>query len=151
MERIDISQQLKWKTTDIFPSDEAWENEFKSVEAEYGNYDFSVFKGKLNQKDVLLQCFRLIDTVSRKIEKLYLYAHLRHDEDLRVSKYTSAHAQVGAMISKIFAQLPPITIEYFPSDCFTEISICISKLLAIPNSACPSNTCSSPAPPIVAS
>ena len=32
MERIDISQQLKWKTTDIFPSDEAWENEFKSVE-----------------------------------------------------------------------------------------------------------------------
>lgn len=104
MERTEISQQLKWKTTDIFPTDEAWEAEFKRVEAEYGNYDFSVFKGKLNEKETLLQCFRLIDDVSRKIEKLYIYAHLRHDEDLRVSKYTSAHAQVGAMISKIFAQ-----------------------------------------------
>ena len=104
MERKDVSQQLQWKTTDIFPSDEAWEQAFKAIEAEYGNYDFSVFKGKLGDKETLLKCFRFMDTVSRKIEKVYIYAHLRHNEDLRVSKYTSAHAQVGAMISKIFAQ-----------------------------------------------
>ena len=104
MERKDIAQQLKWQTTDIFPTDEAWEKEFKAVEAEYVNYDFSVFKGKLGDKETLLNCFRLIDTISRRIEKLYLYAHLRHDEDMRVSQYTSAHAQVAAMISKIFAE-----------------------------------------------
>ena len=104
MERKDISQQLKWKTTDIFPTDEAWEQEFKAVEADFAGYDFSVFKGKLGDKETLLKCFRLIDTISRRIEKLYMYAHLRHDEDLRVSKYTSAHAQMGAMISKIFAE-----------------------------------------------
>ena len=104
MERKDISQQLKWKTTDIFPTDEAWEQEFKAVETDFAGYDFSVFKGKLGDKETLLKCFRLIDTISRRIEKLYMYAHLRHDEDLRVSKYTSAHAQMGAMISKIFAE-----------------------------------------------
>ena len=104
MERKDIAQQLKWQTTDIFPTDEAWEKEFKAVETEYANYDFSVFKGKLGDKTTLLNCFRLIDTISRRIEKLYIYAHLRHDEDMRVSQYTSAHAQVGAMISKIFAE-----------------------------------------------
>ncbi|MBR2321129.1 MAG: oligoendopeptidase F [Clostridia bacterium] len=104
MERKDIAQQLKWKTTDIFPTDEAWEQEFKAVETDFAGYDFSVFKGKLGDKETLLKCFRLIDTISRRIEKLYMYAHLRHDEDLRVSKYTSAHAQMGAMISKIFAE-----------------------------------------------
>ena len=104
MERNEIAEQLKWRITDIFPSDEAWEKEFKGIEEEYGNYDFSVFKGKLGDKQSLLECLRLIDAVSRKIEKVYIYAHLRHDEDLRIAKYTSSHAQVGALISKIFAE-----------------------------------------------
>ena len=105
MERKDLLQEQQWQTTDIFPTDEAWEAEFKAVESEYGNYDFSVFKGKLGDKETLLKCFRLIDELSRRIEMLYLYAHLRHDEDMRVSKYTSANAQMGALISKIFAQI----------------------------------------------
>jgi len=105
MERNEIAEQLKWRITDIFPSDEAWEKAFKEIEEGYGNYDFSVFKGKLGDKQSLLECLRLIDTVSRKIEKVYLYAHLRHDEDMRIAKYTSSHAQVGGLISKIFAEV----------------------------------------------
>ena len=104
MERKDIPENLRWKTADIFPNDEAWEQEYKKVEAEYADYDFSVFKGKLSDKDTLLKCFKLTDTVSRRLEKLYLYAHLTHDQDVRVSKYTSANAMVGALISKIFAE-----------------------------------------------
>ena len=104
MERTEIAENLKWKTEDIFPTFEAWEEEYKSVEKEYGNYDFSEFKGKLSDKATLLACIKLNDEVSRRIEKLYLYAHLLHDQDLRVSKYTSANAMVSAMISKIFAQ-----------------------------------------------
>ncbi len=104
MERKDIAQALKWNLTDIFPSDEAWEQAFKQIEEEYGVYDFTVYKGKLGDKQTLLDCLRLIDTVSRKIEKVYLYAHLRHDEDLRSSQYTSSYAKVGALISKIFAE-----------------------------------------------
>ena len=105
MERKDIPENLKWRTTDIFPSDEAWEKEFKEIEETYGNYDFTVFKGKLGNKKDLLACFELNDTLSRRLEKVYLYAHLRHDEDVRIAKYTSAHAQVLALFSKIFAEL----------------------------------------------
>ncbi len=103
-ERKDIPENLKWKLTDIFESDEAWEKEFQAIATEYGNYDFTVFKGKLGDKNELLKCFTLSDTISRRIEKLYLYAHMRHDEDVRIAKYTSANAQVGALISKIFAE-----------------------------------------------
>ena len=105
MERTEINQNLQWKTEDIFSSYEAWEKEYKAIESEYANYDFSVFKGKLHDKNTLLECLKLNDTVSRRIEKVYLYAHLLHDQDVRVSKYTSANAMVGALVSKIFAQL----------------------------------------------
>ncbi len=104
MERSEIQEQLKWKTSDIFSSDKAWEEEYRALETEYSDYDFSPYKGKLGDKNTLLACFALNDTLSRRIEKLYLYAHLSHDQDVRVSKYTSMNAKVGGLISKIFAQ-----------------------------------------------
>lgn len=111
MERKEVAENLKWKTTDIFPSDEAWEEEFKSVEAEYGSFNFEIYKGRLSDKCSLLECLTLNDTLSRRIEKLYLYAHIRRDEDVRVSKYASMFAKTGAMISKIFAKLSFIEPE----------------------------------------
>ena len=126
MERKDIPQNLQWKTTDVYPSDEAWEEEFKAVEQEYTNYDYSQFQGKLADKQTLLACLQLSDVISRRLEKLYLYAHLRHDEDVRVSKYTSTLAMVSSMFSKIFARLafvdpeltalPEETLQSFISD-----------------------------------
>ncbi len=111
MERQDVAQNLKWKTEDVFPSFEAWEEAYKAFEEEYTDYDFEQYKGKLGGKEALLACFAMSDTMSRKIEKLYLYAHLRHDEDVRVSKYTSANARVSGLISKIFARLAYIEPE----------------------------------------
>lgn len=105
LERKEIPENLKWKLTDVFPSDEAWEKEYKAVEKEYGEYDFNVFRGKLSDKKTLLDCFALSDTMSRRLEKLYLYANMRHDEDVRVAKNTSALAMVGALYSKLFAKL----------------------------------------------
>ena len=105
MERTEIAENLKWKTSDIFPTDEAWEAEFKAVESEYGAYDFSVFDGKLANKQTLLNCFVLTDSIARRMEKLFLYAHLRHDEDVRVSKNAAAMARIRALYSKVFAEL----------------------------------------------
>lgn len=105
MERKEIAENLKWKTEDVFASNEAWEAEFKAVETEYGNYDYSRFDNKLADKQTLLECLRLSDTIGRRLEKLYIYAHLRHDEDVRVSASTSALARVTALYSKIFAEL----------------------------------------------
>ena len=104
MERHEIAENLKWKITDIFPSDEAWEDAFNSAEKDYANCDFSAFKGNLHNRETLLECFRAIDEISRRLERVYLYAHMRHDEDVRISKYTSANARVGALFSKVFAQ-----------------------------------------------
>ena len=61
MERKDVAKELQWKTSDIFPTDEAWEAEFKAVEEEYGNFDFKTYSGKLGEKATLLECFKKMD------------------------------------------------------------------------------------------
>ncbi len=104
MERTDVAENLKWKVSDLFESDEAWEKEFKAVEAEYGNFDFSVYSGKLSDKETLLACFQKMDEISRRMETLYVYASMRHDEDVRIAKNTSTVAVIGALFSKIFAE-----------------------------------------------
>ena len=105
MERKEVPVELRWKTTDIFETDEAWDAEFKAVESEYTTYDFDAFKGKLANRATLLEYFKVNDVMSMRIEKLYLYAHMRSDEDVRVAKYTSAMAMMGNLVSKVFARL----------------------------------------------
>ena len=67
LERKDIPENLKWKLTDVFESDEAWEEEYKSVETEYSAYDFDAFKGKLADKETLLACLHVTDELSRRL------------------------------------------------------------------------------------
>jgi oligoendopeptidase F len=103
MERNQIEQKDTWQTDVIFPSMQAWEQEFADVDKTYSEYDYSRFFGKLADKQTLLDCLRLSDEMSRRIEKLYGYAHMRHDEDVRVSQTTSAVARAAALASKLFA------------------------------------------------
>lgn len=117
MERNEVPQNLKWKTSDIFESDEAWEKEYKAVDELYSAYDFeAAFKGKLGNRDTLLAYFKMQDEMSIRMERLYLYAHMRSDEDVRNSKYTSYAASMGSMISRVFAKIsfvePELTALY---------------------------------------
>ena len=105
MERKEISENKKWNTQDLFESDKAWEQEFEAVEKEYGVIDISQFDNKLSDKATLLRCLNLCDEVSSRIEKLYIYAHLRHDEDVRNGETTANLARITATFTKIVSQL----------------------------------------------
>ncbi len=104
MERNQIDKKYTWQTEIIFPDMQAWEKAFAELESRYVGYDYTRFIGKLADKNVLLDCLKTADEVSRAVEKLYIYAHLRHDEDVRVSATTSALARIGALASKLFAE-----------------------------------------------
>ncbi len=111
MQREDIEQQYKWRVEEVFPSDEAFERALAEFEAEYADFDFEKYKGKLGDKQALLDCFLMNDALSRRIEVLYLYAHLRHDENVKIAKYTSAHAKVAGLIATLFSRLSYIEPE----------------------------------------
>lgn len=61
--------------------------------------------GKLGEKTELLGFFRKRDALFRRMEKLYVYANMRHDEDIRISKYTSYTAMMGTLVSKMMADM----------------------------------------------
>ena len=105
MERKDVALQLKWDLTDMYPSDEVWEQEFDNLVKTYENYDFSIFQGKLGDKQTLLKFFTFNDDISRKIERLFVYAHMSNDQDVRVSKYNSYMAKMRSLAAKISASL----------------------------------------------
>ncbi len=103
MDRKEIQENLKWKVEDIFPSDEAWETEFNALEEKYANADFSRFQGKLGEKESLLAYNAFIDEFSQRADKLYLYAHMNNDVDMRVSKYNAYQSRVIMLFSKVSA------------------------------------------------
>lgn len=94
MERKDISEKYKWKVSDIFSSDEAWEECRKTAERKI---DFSTYEGTLSNVENLIRFFKAQEEVGLLLERLYLYAHMRHDEDTRDAKYTSMQSQAMSL------------------------------------------------------
>lgn len=94
MERSEVESKYKWRTEDIFPSDEAWNSFYEETEKEL---DFRSFEGTLGKADSLYRFFQKQEESSKRLERLYLYAHMRHDEDSRIAKYTSMQSRAMAL------------------------------------------------------
>lgn len=79
-ERNEISSSYKWDLTSLIKSDHEWEKLYREIEERIGGYE--KFKGRMGES---LETFRssleFDMEISREIEKIYTYAHLRSDED----------------------------------------------------------------------
>ena len=97
MKRQDVKTEYKWKTQDIFASDEKWEEEFKKAQ---NIPAFSKYSGKLGDKKQLLKFLRENDEYSKLIDRLAIYANICNDED----KTVALHAEQYSRIFPIFTQ-----------------------------------------------
>ena len=123
MERSEAASKYKWKTEDIFSSDDAWEKSYAEAEKSIG---FSEFEGKLGDKRSLIAFFAKEEKTGRMLERLHLYAHMKHDEDSRVAKYTSMQSKAMSLYVRFssavsFAEpeltaLPEETLVAYASD-----------------------------------
>jgi len=101
-ERTEISDDHKWNLSDIFKSDEKWENEFKSVSEKIPGY--KKFEGKLAESSkLLLECFRFDEEINIKLDRLHLYAMLSKDSDMRSGKYQSMDDRIKSLYSNVAA------------------------------------------------
>ena len=101
MERSEVESKYKWKIEDIFPSDEAWEDAYARAES---SLQFSQYKGKLGTAESLLAFYRAQEAAMQEIERLYLYAHMRHDEDQRAARYTSMQSRAMSLIVRFSSE-----------------------------------------------
>lgn len=102
MQRNQVKQNNIWKTEDIFASDEAWEKAYGELDKDF---NLSKYVGKLNDRDTLLEFYKVTDELSIKIERLYDYANLKHDEDTRIAKYTAYEGKAQMLYSRFGTEI----------------------------------------------
>ncbi len=91
--RSDIPAEAKWKLEDLYPSDDAWTAAKTALVARFD--EILAYKGKLGDSPgQLLACLKLGSDVSREFGRLFSYAHMKSDEDTRVSKYQAMKQQM---------------------------------------------------------
>ena len=88
--REEINLEDKWKLEKIYVNEDAWEKDFKLRE----------FAGKLNDKEEILKYLELNEKVSRLGETLYVYAHMKSDEDTSNQKYQSYMNKIDAFMAE---------------------------------------------------
>ena len=102
MERNQVEQRYTWNTDELFTSDDEWEKAYAEAES---LINFSAYAGKLGDRATLLKLLRQNDEFSKKLERVFLYASMKHDEDTRVSKYNAYNARCMALYSKYSADM----------------------------------------------
>ncbi len=84
--RDEVEINYTWKLEDLYASDQEWENEYKSLKANIEKT--KKFKGTLaSSSENLLTAMDTIYKVYEKSEKLFVYAHMRRDQDNGNSTY----------------------------------------------------------------
>ncbi|OPJ55295.1 oligoendopeptidase F [Alkalithermobacter paradoxus] len=83
---INSNDKYTWNLNNIYPSDDHWERDYKKLESMIPKME--KYKGTLsNSSKQMSQAFKDAEDISRLNEKLYLYAHLKSDEDKSNDKY----------------------------------------------------------------
>ena len=89
-----------WDLTTIFKNDETFKEALKEVEGYLGKEE--QFKGHLaDSADTLCDALALEDEIGTKLEKVYVYAHLKQDQDTSNDKYTGFESRAHQLIIKI--------------------------------------------------
>lgn len=84
--RQDISTEYTWNLASIFANDEAWEQDFKTLQQ--GLPEVEALKDTLSQSgQALLTVLQKRDNMALLLEKLYVYTSMRRDEDTTNGKY----------------------------------------------------------------
>lgn len=109
MLRQEIDDKYKWDLSDIVAGDEAWQT--MHDEATQKIKDIAQYQGKLNNAEDILQCLDLNSAISEAIERLYVYAKMKQDEDGSVAKYQALTDKAERLLVQYSAESSFITPE----------------------------------------
>lgn len=107
--RSHIDEKYQWDLSTVFATDDAWEAELASLDSDLENV--KAYKGRLTaSSNDLLAITESYLALSRRLEKLYVYASMKNDQDTTVAKYQEYQAKATAIYAKfseIFAFYEP--------------------------------------------
>lgn len=99
--REEISEKYKWNIKKVYGDLEAWEKDFNVLKEKAPK--LSNYSGKLSEGKELLNFLKLQEEVSRLLEKLYVYAHLRSDEDTANNTFQGIKNRIDAYLAEVMS------------------------------------------------
>ncbi|HYE69841.1 MAG TPA: M3 family oligoendopeptidase, partial [Anaerovoracaceae bacterium] len=102
--RDQIDQIYKWNIEEMYPDEEQWKADYKTVEEKAK--DFTAYSGRLGESPkLLLEAIQKKDTIWLILEKVYTYARMKKDEDNRVNQYQAMSDKASTLIAKASSYL----------------------------------------------
>lgn len=96
--RDEIKEEFKWKVEKIYANIDEWEKDFEELKSEA--IKLKDYSGKLTTGEIILEYFKVNEKISRKAENLYVYAHLKSDEDTSNSIYQSLMSKIDIYMAE---------------------------------------------------
>lgn len=102
--RSEVPLEETWDLTTIFSDEDAWERAFSSISAEIPSlYEY---QNKLNSSSaVLSEYLKLAEKIGTQVYKIYVYAHLKADEDTADSDYNGMYLRGVQLMTKFEAAI----------------------------------------------
>src|SRR5215813_11569974 len=108
--RSEVQIEYTWDLSTIYPSDEAWEQDFKRVAAALPA--LSTFQGRLEESaQTLLEALNLHDSTSEILGRLFVYANLRLHQDTTNTTYQALADRVTTLASELGSATAYMTPE----------------------------------------
>ena len=100
LQRNEINEKDTWDLSTIFETDKKWEEELALL-TEDTKEAASLEGHLLDSAESLLNITERYLDLSRRLEKLYVYAHMKNDQDTRVAKYQEYYAKAMTLYSQL--------------------------------------------------
>ncbi len=109
-ERKDVKEEHKWDLSPLFKNEDEWNTLFEDVEGQIGGYNrfYGLMGDSLEKFRGTLE-FDL--ALSRELERLYTYAHLKSDEDKSNQLYQAMYQRVVNLYTRVSEASSFITPE----------------------------------------
>lgn len=109
--RDQIDNKYKWNIEAMIPDESIIDGALEDIEKQAGEYA-KAYGGRLtSDAATLLSAFKERDSIWRKLEKIYVYARMRRDEDNSDSRYQAMSSKCNAVIAAVSAALAFFTPE----------------------------------------
>lgn len=107
--RDQIPAENKWDVESIYATPEVWEQDLARVPALLKA--LTDLRGKLTSAQAVAEVFAAEDTLGVLMNKLYLYAHMKEDEDTAVGENQARMGRVRSLFAKISGECAYIRPE----------------------------------------
>ena len=114
--RDQIDSRYKWNIEAMMPDEGIIDGELEKIKDAARAYT-ERFSGHLaDSGETLLAAFEEKDSIWRRLEKIYVYAHMKRDEDNGSSKYQGMTDKAVSVIAAVGAAMSFFTPELLAAD-----------------------------------